>query len=335
MAALSAELELLKQQHTLQADELQATVDAAQKAKDEHVLSLEETQKQMEQLTGQLAENVDRCSKLEMDLQTTNHKLAQAAQCMSELQEKRKKLVNLHWNDKAALEASKVAAEEVKREFEASVQALTLEVTMLKEHEESRKAALDNSNNARDAAEQRVVDEHAVVSSLKLQTSEQTVELGSLRAELTALREEIEGDEAKAKAAHAAARQAEMEAQLLQNAERSKEAAEDLSRLEEQLLESKEEGAMQLKLVERESAKTINSLKEALEASRKVSEEHKTKLLEKQQLATKLQSHLDQSQLQLTALTDSLSKANTANREQVLTWLAFCLWALSRLLVRH
>ena len=33
MAALSAELELLKQQHTLQADELQATVDAAQKAR--------------------------------------------------------------------------------------------------------------------------------------------------------------------------------------------------------------------------------------------------------------------------------------------------------------
>ena len=92
MAALSAELELLKQQHTLQADELQATVDAAQKAKDEHVLSLEETQKQMEQLTGQLAENVDRCSKLEMDLQTTNHKLAQAAQCMSELQEERNKV---------------------------------------------------------------------------------------------------------------------------------------------------------------------------------------------------------------------------------------------------
>ena len=259
MAALSAELELLKQQHTLQADELQATVDAAQKAKDEHVLSLKETQKQMEQLTGQLAKNVDRCSKLEMDLQTTNHKLAQAEgdngktlmtlcqksgrvkslekeaaaleaelQTMQEQIETNEAAEQRNETDKAALEASKVAAEEVAREFEASVQALTLEVTMLKEHEESRKAALDNSNNARDAAEQRVVDEHAVVSSLKLQTSEQTVELGSLRAELTALREEIEGDEAKAKAAHAAARQAEMEAQLLQNAERSKEAAEDL-----------------------------------------------------------------------------------------------------------
>ena len=52
MAALSAELELLNQQHTLQADELQATVDAAQKAKDEHVLSLEETQQLGKQKLG-------------------------------------------------------------------------------------------------------------------------------------------------------------------------------------------------------------------------------------------------------------------------------------------